>query len=108
MSEDVKTIPIADLAPTQVTVGMREVEVKRRRWQEKHCHTAADYFKAARFPVILGPHARHYLIDRNHLTLALQHEGIWELPVLIVGHEYAQFRRILDNPRSSELESSIR
>ena len=83
-SDDFKTVPIADLTPTQVTVGMREVEVKRRRWQEKHCHTAADYFKAARFPVILGPHARHYLIDRHHLTLALQHEGIWELPVLIV------------------------
>ena len=83
-SDDFKTVPIADLTPTQVTVGMREVEVKRRRWQEKHCHKAADYFKAARFPVILGPHARHYLIDRHHLTLALQHEGIWELPVLIV------------------------
>ena len=55
MSEDFKTVPIADLTPTQVTVGMLEVEVKRRRWQEKICHKAADYFKATSFPVILDP-----------------------------------------------------
>ncbi|MGZ3320326.1 MAG: ParB-like protein [Xanthobacteraceae bacterium] len=84
MSEDF--IPIADLTPTQVTVGMREVDVKRRRWQEKHSHKAADYLNTHPFPVILGPHARHYLIDRHHLALALQHEGIWELPISIVAN----------------------
>lgn len=83
MSEDVKTIPIADLVPTQVTVGMREVEVRRRRWQEKHRHKA-DYLKANRFPVILGPGVHHYLVDRHHLALALQYEGVWEIPVSTV------------------------
>jgi hypothetical protein len=43
MSEDFKSVSIADLAPTQVTVGMREVDVKRRRWQEKHSYKTADY-----------------------------------------------------------------
>jgi hypothetical protein len=86
MSEDFKTVPIADLAPTQVTVGMREVEFKRRRWQEKHSHEAANYLNTHRFPVVLGPHARHYLIDHHHLTRALQDEGIWELPVSIVAN----------------------
>jgi hypothetical protein len=28
-----KPIPIADLRPTQMTVGYREVEEKRRRWR---------------------------------------------------------------------------
>jgi len=86
VSEDIKTIPIADLAPTQVTVGMREVDFKRRRWREKHSQRPADYLNTHRFPVILGLHARHYLIDRHHLALALQDEGIWELPVLIVAN----------------------
>jgi len=27
-------VPIAALHPTQITVGMREVEAKRRRWRE--------------------------------------------------------------------------
>src|SRR5512143_3482242 len=84
MGEDCKSVPIADLVPTQVTVGMREVNVKRRRWQEKHSHNAADYLNRHRFPVILGPCARRYLIDRHHLALALRDEGILELPVSIV------------------------
>ena len=78
------TIPIGDLVPTQMTVGMREVDIKRRRWREEHSHHAADYFNAHRFPVILGPYARYYLIDRHHLTLALHDEGVWELPVSIL------------------------
>ena len=86
MGEDFKTISIADLAPTQVTVGMREVDVKRRLWHDKHAHEAADYFNTHRFPVILGPHARHYLIDRHHLALALRDEGIWKLPVSVVAN----------------------
>ena len=28
------TVAIADLRPTQITVGMREVEAKRKRWRE--------------------------------------------------------------------------
>jgi hypothetical protein len=65
-----KTVPIADLVPTQVTVGMREVEFKRKRWREKDSHQAANYLNTHRFPVVVGPDARHYLIDRHHLTLA--------------------------------------
>ena len=74
--ENVKTIPIADLVPTQVTVGMREVDVRRRRWREKHSHDVVNYLNKHRLPVILGPNTRHYLIDRHHLTLALSDEGI--------------------------------
>jgi hypothetical protein len=84
--EDFKTVPIVDLVPTQVTVGMREVDFKRWRWREKHSHKAGRYLNTHRCPVILGPNARHYLVDRHHLALALHHEGIWELPVSIVAN----------------------
>ena len=79
-----QTLPIGDLLPTQVTVGMREVDFKRRCWRKKCNHEAANYLNPHRIPVALGPHARHCLIDRHHLTLALHDEGIWELPVSIV------------------------
>jgi hypothetical protein len=79
-----ESIPVAELRPTQVTVGMREVDFKRSRWREKYSHEAAHYLNTHRFPIILGPGARHYLIDRHHLALALHDEGIWELPVSIV------------------------
>lgn len=84
--EDCKIIPIADLVPTQVTVGMREVDIKRRRWQERSGSEAADFINRHPLPVILGPHARPYLIDRHHLALALQCEGIVQLPVTIVAN----------------------
>jgi hypothetical protein len=79
-------VPIADLVPTQVTVGMREVDFKRTCWREKYSHVAAHYLNTHRIPVVLGPDARHYLIDRHHLTLALHDEGIWELPVSIIAN----------------------
>lgn len=98
--ENVKTVPIADLVPTQVTVGMREVDVKRWRWREKHSHVAVNYLNKHRLPVILGPNARHYLIDRHHLTLALYDEGIWELRVSIVanmsGLSFEEFWKTLE------------
>lgn len=86
MSDDNKTVPIADLAPTQATVGMREVEFKRNRWREMRAHEAADYLNTHRFPVVVGPYSRCFLIDRHHLALALQREGIWQLPVSIVAN----------------------
>lgn len=96
-----KTVPIADLVPTQVTVGMREVAFKRRRWREKHSQEAASYLNTHRFPVILGPDARHYLIDGHHLTLALNDEGVGELRVSIVadlgGLSFGNFWTTLEN-----------
>jgi hypothetical protein len=79
-------VPIADLVPTQVTVGVREVDFKRRRWRKKHCHEAANYLETRRFPVVLGPDTRHYLLDRHHLALALNSEGIRVVPVSIVAN----------------------
>lgn len=81
-----EAVPIADLVPTQVTVGMREVGFKRRRWREKHGHEATSYLNTHRVPVVLGPDARHYLIDRHHLTHALSDEGIEVAPVTIVAN----------------------
>ena len=84
--ETIKTVPVADLVPTQMTVGMREVNFKRRRWRERSSHEAANYLNKLRIPVVLGPNARQYLIDRHHLTLALHDEGIGELTVSVVAN----------------------
>jgi hypothetical protein len=77
-------IPIDELLPTQVTVGMREVEVRRKRWREKSSDQAAHYLSTHHIPVVLGPGERHYMIDRHHLTRALQEEGIGAIPVTVV------------------------
>jgi hypothetical protein len=77
-------IPITELRPTQITVGMREVEAKRKRWREKKGDKGAKYLGRHMVPVILGPKARPYIIDHHHLTRALLEEGVKEVLVTTV------------------------
>lgn len=84
ITEHLRTVVITDLVPTQVTVGMREVDFKRRRWREKDSHNAASYLSSHSIPVILGPGAHHYIIDRHHLTRALHDEGVEKVPTAVV------------------------
>ena len=79
-------VGIASLFPTQMTVGMREVDIKRHRWREKDGVEAANYLNTHQIPAILGPGNRHYIIDRHHLLLALHEEGISEVPVSVVAN----------------------
>jgi hypothetical protein len=60
---------IADLRPTQITVGMHEVEERRRRVR------ADGPDMRHLIPVILGPGKHAYVIDHHHLGLALLQEG---------------------------------
>ena len=81
-----QTVRIADLLPTQMTVGMREVDFKRQRWRARSSREAASFLSKLRIPVVLGPRARHYLMDRHHLTHALHDEGIVALTVCVVAN----------------------
>lgn len=78
------TVSAADLLPTQVTIGMEEVDFKRRRWREKDRDKAASYLRSHNIPIILGPGGRPYIIDRHHFTCALSNEGVSELPASVV------------------------
>jgi hypothetical protein len=98
------TVAIKDLRPTQMTVGLREVEAKRRQWRERS-ETSAE--KAAKFlgrhmiPVILGPKDRHYIIDHHHLSRALHDEGVKQVLVTVVAKlsrlDKAEFWTYIDN-----------
>jgi hypothetical protein len=79
----VATVAIADLRPTQITVGMREVEAKRKRWRETGTKKGERFLGKHIIPVILGPKGRHYVIDHHHLALALHQEGVRELAVTV-------------------------
>ena len=92
---------MADLVPTQMTVGMLEVSYKRRRWRERSASEAADFLDKVRIPVVLGLGARSYLLDRHHLALALHSEGVKELFVSIA----ADMSRLPRNEFWRSLES---
>ena len=79
-------VAIADLRPTQITVGMREVKAKRKHWREtaeKKKDKDAVFLGKHMIPVILGPKRRHYVIDHHHLALALHEEGVQEIAVTV-------------------------
>jgi hypothetical protein len=80
------TVAIADLRPTQITVGMREVMEKRKRWRETGTRKSEKFLGRHMIPVILGPKKRHYVIDHHHLALALHEEGVKDLAVTVIAH----------------------
>jgi len=77
-------VSIMSLRPTQITVGMREVEEKRKHWREHPDRKKGDFLGSHLIPVILGPKERCYVIDHHHLVLALHREKVKEIATTIV------------------------
>lgn len=96
-----KPVKIKDLRPTQITVGMREVEEKRQRWREHKGNKKAEFLGSHMIPVILGPKERHYVIDHHHLSRALLEEGQTEILISVVAKLHTldrdAFWVVLDN-----------
>ena len=81
-----KPIPILSLRPTQMTVGMREVKEKRKRWREhKSEKKRAEMLGKHMIPVVLGPDEHHYVVDHHHLARALHDEGVEHVLVTVIG-----------------------
>lgn len=78
------TVSIMSLRPTQITVGMREVDAKRKSWRLHSARKKADFLGKHLIPVIWGPKEQHYVIDHHHLALALHREGVKEVATTIV------------------------
>ncbi len=102
MSEALKIgVPLAELRPTQMTVGAREVEVKRREWRDADAHERSRLLRRHVVPAVVGPKDRHYIVDHHHFTKALLEEDASEIAVYILadlGHlSKAEFWVYLDN-----------
>ena len=84
-SREPRITPVAvdDLRPTQMTVGMREVEEKRKAWRDKEKEGGAFLGKHL-IPVLLGPKGRPYVIDHHHMSLALMQEGVKDVATTVV------------------------
>jgi hypothetical protein len=95
------TVPIADLRPTQLTVGMREVEAKRKRWREIAAKEGGKFLGKHMIPTVLGPKARHYVVDHHHLARALHDEGVKDVAVTLIANlsklDQDAFWTVMDN-----------
>src|SRR5271170_2502829 len=76
--------PILSLRPTQMTLGMNEVRVKRIAWKEKTADDLTKFLAAHMVPVITGLKGEPYLIDHHHLARALYEEGLKSVFVTVV------------------------
>jgi len=75
---------LAKLHPTQVTVGLQEVALKQAQWQKlkrKEREAALDNHW---FPCVLGPEGRHYIVDHHHFGLALMHEEVKTVSLVLL------------------------
>ena len=79
-----KPVKIKELRPTQMTVGMREVEEKRKRWREHKGKKKAEFLGSHMIPVLLGPKEQHYVIDHHHLARALLEEDQGEVLISVI------------------------
>jgi hypothetical protein len=98
----VHPIPILDLRPTQMTVGMREVKEKRKRFREMG-KKQSEMIGKHMIPVVYGPDKRYYVVDHHHLARALHDEGVENILVTVIGDlrmvEAEAFWGVMDNKR---------
>lgn len=79
-----KSTEIADLRPTQITVGLREVAEKVKQWKEKSGPAEEAFLSRHMIPVVLGPKAHPYVIDHHHLCRALHEAGQAQILVNVI------------------------
>ena len=95
------TVAIDDLRPTQITVGLREVNEKRRRWRELAAKAGGEFLGKHMIPVVLGPKGRNYVIDHHHLARALHEEGVKQVAVTHIANlselDQEAFWKVMDN-----------
>ncbi len=78
-------VAIDDLRPTQLTVGKREVEIKRKAWRDRSTTKEREFLSRHMIPVIRGLKDRYYIIDHHHLALSLHEEGVKDVQIVIYG-----------------------
>jgi hypothetical protein len=94
-------VPVVDLRPTQMTVGFREVEIKRRQWREADKEGRTRMLRSHVVPAVLGPKGRCYIVDHHHFTKALLDEKARVVAVYVVAElqdlAKEEFWTFLDN-----------
>jgi hypothetical protein len=77
-------VPVADLRPTQMTLGLREVAEKRREWRERAERDGPEFLGRHMIPVLKGPKGQPYVIDHHHLARALLDEGVTHVAINVI------------------------
>jgi hypothetical protein len=77
-------VPIAELRPTQATIGYREVMAKRSRYRAAITADRLVLLQQQGVPIVVGPEAHAYVLDRHHGLCALFAEAVVTVPVVTI------------------------
>lgn len=77
-------VPVEKLRPTQMTVGLREVAAKRKRWRDADKAERARLLRRHVLPAVIGPRGRAYITDHHHFARALLEEDAGCVAVFIL------------------------
>lgn len=77
-------VPVANLRPTQMTVGFREVAYKRREWRDAGKKARAKLLRRHVLPAVIGPKAQPHIVDHHHFARALLEEDAGLVAVYIL------------------------
>lgn len=77
-------IPIEELRPTQMTVGLREVELKRQQWRDADEEARAKLLRRHVLPAVVGPKGRRFITDHHHFARALLEEDAGPVAVFVL------------------------
>ncbi|WP_340265688.1 ParB-like protein [Sphingobium mellinum] len=95
------SVELAELRPTQMTVGLIEVARKRHEWSVRADRDRPDFLGRHMIPVVIGPKDRRWMVDHHHLARALHEEGVIHVLVSVVadlGHlSSTAFLTYMDN-----------
>jgi hypothetical protein len=80
----VHPVAIRKLRPTQMTIGMAEVEKKREGWRARRDRDGTGFLGDHSIPVVIGPRDRYWIIDHHHLVRALHEEGVEHVLVRVL------------------------
>lgn len=72
----VHEVEIHRLRPTQVTVGLIEVQDKRAKLESLKKHDQQDFLSDRPIPAVWGPDGKLYITDHHHLARAAEEAGI--------------------------------
>ncbi len=89
------------LHPTQITVGKREVAVKRKHWDGMGRKARVAALASHWFPAVYGPADRYYIVDHHHFGLALLEEDVKTVSLMLLKDlswlELSKFWTVMDH-----------
>lgn len=77
-------VSVEDLRPTQMTVGLREVALKRKELRALPPSKKDDFLGMHFIPAVIGPKGRPFVVDHHHLARALHEEGIEKVLISVL------------------------